>query len=118
MHVRDIAKEAYENAVVKGFHSNDDGTPKERNMGEAIALIHSEASEALEEIRDNPDVFHRYYREKDGKPEGFMVELADIIIRIGDLVGKYDGGPELLEVCIAEKMDFNATRPRMHGKKF
>jgi len=113
----EISKKAYANALAKGFHSNEDGTLKERNMGESIALIHSEASEALEEIRKNPDPFHRYLREKDGKPEGFLVELADIIIRIGDLVGSFEGEGELAK-AIYEKMEFNKTRPHMHGKGF
>lgn len=118
MYITRMAHEAHANAKEKGFHSNEDGTPKDRNIGEALALIHSEVSEALEEIRKNQDVFHTYKRESDGKPEGFMVELADVIIRIGDLVGAYDGGPEVLDVCIREKMNFNATRPHMHGKRF
>lgn len=87
-------------------------------MGEALALIHSEISEALEEIRKNPDPLHSYVRESDGKPEGFMVELADAIIRIGDLVGSIDGGPAILAAAIYEKMEFNASRPHMHGKEF
>lgn len=115
MRIADLAQDAYENAVEKGFHSNPDGTPKDRNIGEALALIHSEVSEALEEYRKNPDLKHKYYREKDGKPEGFVVELADIIIRVGDLVGGIDC-VAMLEECIVEKMAFNATRPFMHGK--
>lgn len=115
MTIKEMAQAAYENAVEKGFHSNPDGTPKERNVGEALCLIHSEISEAMEEYRKNPDLKHKYYREKDGKPEGFVVELADAIIRIGDLCGGIDC-IEMLQECIVEKMAFNATRPFMHGK--
>jgi len=118
MNVRNIAENAYANAKTKGFHSNADGTPKERNIGEALALIHSEVSEALEEIRKNPDPLHIYNREADGKPEGFMVELADAVIRIGDLAGSFEGGGAILAACIEEKMAFNAKRPHMHGKEF
>ena len=117
MNIAEIGIKAYANALAKGFHSNEDGTLKDRNMGESLALIHSEVSEALEEIRKNPDPLHKYYREKDNKPEGFMVELADIIIRIGDLVGSFEG-EEVLEAAIHEKMEFNKTRPHMHGKEF
>ena len=112
-----MARDAFTNAKHKGFHSNEDGTDKKRNVGESIALIHSEVSEALEESRKNSDLHHKYYRESDGKPEGFLVELADTIIRIGDLVGSL-GAEDELEAAIEEKMAFNSTRPHMHGKKF
>lgn len=113
--VSDIAYSAYANALDKGFHSHADGTAKERNLGEALCLIHSEVSEAMEELRINDDPSHRYHRAEDGKPEGFIVELADVIIRIGDLVGGLNLVVEL-EDAIKEKMAFNKTRPRMHGK--
>lgn len=117
MNLTDLADEAYANAKHKGFHSDADGKPKERNIAEALCLIHSEISEALEEIRDNPNPLYRYYRDADGKPEGFLVELADAVIRIGDLVGCV-GALDVFEDIVKEKMDFNATRPHMHGKKF
>lgn len=111
-----MARAAYDNAIKKGFHSNSDGTMKTPNVGEKTALIHSEVSEAMEEMRKNTDPRHTYYRE-DGKPEGFIFELADIVIRVGDTCGAYNI-IDMLEAAIIEKMTFNATRPHMHGKKF
>lgn len=51
---------------------------------EKIALIHSELSEALEDYRiGNMKTVCR----ADGKPEGFPPELADVVIRVYDLLG-------------------------------
>jgi len=49
----------------------------------------------------------------EGKPQGFKYELADAVIRIADLAeacGVDLGG------AIFEKMQFNCSRPFMHGK--
>lgn len=93
-------------AIEKGWH---DGTP--RNIGEALALVHSEISEALEAYRvGDMDV-----RVSDtGKPEGFAIELADAVIRIADLCG-------LLGIRLGDavriKHQYNRTRPWRHGGK-
>lgn len=77
------------------------GLVLERNVPEMLCLIHSEISEAMEGYRkDLPD---------DKLPHRPMVEveLADAMIRIGDLatyLGCDLGG------AIVEKMEFNRTR--------
>ncbi len=106
MTIRELVSRAHENAARHGFW---DG-PLE--FGTAIALIHSELSEALEEHRKG-DGFLSYV--KDGKPEGIAAELADAVIRIADLCGAL--GIDLEEV-IAEKMKYNEGRPYRHGKKY
>lgn len=81
----------------------------ERNPGEAIALMHSELSEALEALRKgNP---------QDNKVpfDNLTVELADCVIRIMDFCGA--NNLPLAEALIA-KHEFNTTRPHKHGKKF
>jgi NTP pyrophosphatase (non-canonical NTP hydrolase) len=83
-----------------------DATP-----GEDIALIHSEASEALEEIRE--DAWDRTYDEK-LKPLGVASELADIIIRVLAFAGKHNLD---LSDMIVRKMLYNETRPYKHGGK-
>jgi NTP pyrophosphatase (non-canonical NTP hydrolase) len=86
---------------------------EERNVPEMLALIHSEISEALEEYRKGSDTEEVYYRDTDGKPEGFGVELADAVIRILDLA---EGLQINLADRIREKLEFNRTRPHRHGK--
>ncbi|EYR81913.1 hypothetical protein SHLA_4c002050 [Shinella sp. DD12] len=85
-----------------GWYTNPTtGLALERNVPEMLCLIHSEISEAMEGYRkDLPD---------DKLPHRRMieVELADAMIRIGDLatyLGCDLGG------AIVEKMAFNATR--------
>tara|TARA_A100001037_G_scaffold298504_1_gene322349 strand:+ start:204 stop:527 length:324 start_codon:yes stop_codon:yes gene_type:complete len=84
---------------------------KEREIPEMIALIHSELSEALEEFRVNDNLNIRY---ENGKPEGFVVELADVLIRIFDLSGKYKLD---LHNALEEKIQYNKTRKYRHGNK-
>ena len=63
------------------YHNPKTGEQTERNFGEAIALIHSELSEALEA--------HRKDLMDDKLPHrsGVEVELADCILRILDTAG-------------------------------
>lgn len=108
---------------------------------EKLDLIHSEISEALEELRKGRDPLEIYYSlttKEDGremvdhfvnqqfvkvhgvdkptlKPEGFLVELADAVIRIGDLAFLLGGD---LQAAVEEKHEYNRTRPYKHGKKF
>lgn len=101
-----LVKLAHQNAVEHGFWD------KPPEFGTSVALIHSELSEALEEVRkDKPAVYHLVT----GKPEGWATELADAVIRIADLCG-YMGID--LDAVIRDKMRYNATRPYKHGKKF
>lgn len=109
MRVEDLQQNAHELAKQKGWW--DDIEDPMMRVPEAIALIHSEASEALECYRDGE---MGYSEREDGKPEGFGVELADIIIRVCDLAGALGIS---LTPLIAKKHAFNATRPHRHGGK-
>ncbi len=119
MHVHELQAAAYANAKAKGWHD------KERTVGELIALMHAELSEALEEHRDGraPGVIyfnnaHGTVTTKDGaealKPEGIPIELADVVIRIFDFCGQHSIN---LEDAIVQKMQYNECRPHRHGGK-
>ena len=76
----------------------------------AHALIHSEISEATEEVRAGVD----FYIGIEGKPEGEAVELADAVIRIADYFGLKGWD---LDQIVKVKMEYNKTRPYRHGGK-
>lgn len=96
--IHSIAKE-------QGFWPNG-----ERNTGEAIALIHSEVSEALESNRsgDPPDPVLQEFNNT-------TVELADAIIRIMDLAA---GNCWPLGAAIIAKVKCNKKRGFKHERLF
>lgn len=78
----------------------------------SLALIHSEVSEALEELRKGEDHIKTYF--KNSKPEGMEIELADVIIRILDLAGEL--GLDI-DLALRTKAEFNESRSYRHGGK-
>ncbi len=97
-------------AVEKGWWPQ---TLPEGRIPEALVLIHSEISEALEEYRKGVHPSEVLYGEK-GKPEGFAIELADVLIRLRDLCEALDID---LEEMVSIKHKFNKTRGFRHGGK-
>jgi NTP pyrophosphatase (non-canonical NTP hydrolase) len=98
--INSLVKEAHV-ANAKWWRSLKTNRRIKRNVGELLALIHSEISEALEGHRKNlmdDKLPHRKMLE---------VELADAMIRIFDLAG---GLGLDLGGAYVEKMAYNATR--------
>jgi NTP pyrophosphatase (non-canonical NTP hydrolase) len=128
-----LAQEIHENAKSKGFYDS----PK--NVGEMIALMHSELSEALEADREgkystglvsapNGEWMERV-KEVDGYTEDanfileyktqikgtFEEEMADIIIRALDFCGFKNID---ISAHVKAKMRYNSLREHKHGKKY
>jgi len=82
MTISELQKQAHEIAKSKGWWN------KERRWEEIVCTIHSEISEAFEEYRaDRMDIYYAPLELPNGslgKPEGFPIELADIVIRLMD----------------------------------
>lgn len=109
--LRDIQKAVWRTAEEHGWHNENDSIPVK------LVMIHSEVSEALEEYRNTPpecEVSHLYYKGSSDKPEGFGVELADIVIRVLDLAEMV--GADLTDLILT-KMEYNESRPYRHGGK-
>ncbi len=130
--INKLSEEIYANAKSKGFY--DDG--EAQNIGERLALIHSEVSEALEADRKNKyaietyninnnihlDVIEsmsdiQYFKQEfeAAYKDTFEDELADIMIRVMDMAA-FKGID--LEKHIAFKMKYNSFREHKHGKKY
>lgn len=107
MEIKELQKECHKISVSKGWWEG------ERSIAEQLANIHGEASEAWEQHRVEKDPTYWYYGEND-KPEGFPVELADIVIRVMDTCQAYDID---LEWFMNLKNNYNKTRPYRHGNK-
>jgi NTP pyrophosphatase (non-canonical NTP hydrolase) len=118
-----LSDEIHENAKNKGFWDNP------RETGTLLMLCVSELAEAMEADRKGKFAKVKLYEAVDqiGRPshdafsfestikDTFEDELADTIIRILDLCGAK--GIDI-EKHIELKMKYNATRERMHGKKY
>jgi NTP pyrophosphatase (non-canonical NTP hydrolase) len=115
MNLRDMTKEVREVNEANGWFDVD------RTFGDAIALLHTEVSEAFEAFRAWGFADHTPIRDTGGtvrhgaiKPEGVGSELADILIRLIDTADRYGFD---LEAEYRRKLAHNRTRGYHHGGK-
>lgn len=118
MNLSSMQKAAWNNSEAHGFHEGQDVTDK-FTVPAMLMLIVSELGEAVEEFRKGKPLYYTTLEARaDGavqeKPHGLEDELADVIIRVGDLSESL--GIDL-ESAVARKMGYNATRPFKHGGK-
>ena len=110
-----IFQQCWDASEAKRWHEPGlhDGIERKTSATERLFLVVSELVEAMEELR-NGHSFQEIYYGEGGKPEGFPVEIADAIIRLGDLVTEHK--VPVLE-AMAIKQRYNQTRPIRHGGK-
>ncbi len=101
-----LSKEAHQTSIDHGFWNAS------QNVGEKLMLINTELAE-----------FFERYRKDDNSPDEhcpeFMnqtIELADTMIRVLDLA-RWLSMHNIGDALVA-KMEYNKTRPYLHGKKF
>lgn len=139
--LNEIARRSHETSKEKGWWEGK-LDPKDRSfVPEKLMLIVSEASEALESYRkgeplscyrcdvageETIEIVNRHPNEPNGvlttcpdhqvraKPEGMASELADIVIRVGDLAERLGIN---LGQAVEEKHAYNLTRSHKHGGK-
>lgn len=120
MKLNDLATSIHAGNKARGFWD------EERNIGEALMLVVTELSEALEAHRSGKTCSHNdkvaYFESDDmiqtfkkNIKDTFEDELADAIIRILDLCGGLDID---IDFHVSSKLMYNATRPYKHGKSY
>ena len=98
----------YSNAKEKGFWDEDYGAHTDATKAMLVVTEISEYVEARREGDNQPST----------KIPGYTLaeeEIADAIIRLMDLAG---GRNLHIAGAILKKVEYNKTRPAMHGKKF
>jgi NTP pyrophosphatase (non-canonical NTP hydrolase) len=138
MKLNELRDTSYEIAKSKGWHDPEFDTA---TVDDRIALVISELAEALEEHRkgkparnieyvkngvasevlqpDDPDHVQSFAYaapgiliERGHKPEGVIIELADVLIRIGDFAGKHEidlGTDELAPLVVPAELGNSTT---------
>jgi NTP pyrophosphatase (non-canonical NTP hydrolase) len=114
--LNESAQIIFQNNKAKGFWD------KERNVGEMLMLVVSELGEAMESHRKGKftteEIWLKFAETGDFKStikDTFEDELADAVIRLLDMAA---GLGIDLEYHINEKVIYNTTREKYHGKSY
>jgi NTP pyrophosphatase (non-canonical NTP hydrolase) len=118
--INDSAKTILNNNIEKGFNNPN------YNIGELLMLITSELGEAVESHRKGKfSDWESFYKDVNeiGEIESFKIhikdtfedEIADAVLRLLDLSARLNID---LEKHINSKVEFNKTRPYLHGKNY
>ena len=103
MRFNPLVKEAYKQAFDNGFYDYGLVQDNVKTILIKLLLINGEVAEATEVLR------------KDQGVERLHEELADIMIRLLDLMGYVQMD---VDTYIQTKMDYNKTRPYRHKRMF
>ena len=122
MEINILQKKIHKNAISKGFYD------KGQNFGTSLMLVVSELGEAIEAHRHNEWCDMKAFNEvliseqfdfetcfKKYVKDTVQDEVADAFIRILDMCEYY--GIDL-QKHVELKMEYNAKRERLHGKKY
>ena len=96
----------HETAIEKGFW---DGEYSHDKIGNKLALVHSEVTEVLEDIR------------KSKGSDSIVEEMVDVIIRLLDVYAAMRNKEQVLhslDEILEKKMNINKERQRLHGNLF
>lgn len=108
MTIQEMQTESWQVAEEKGFHDDLKDTPLRTATLLRLMLVVTEVSEGAQEVK-------RHWQPDGPTPEQidtFTEEMADAVIRIGDLCGTVGGD---LQAAILAKMEKNRNRPQNYG---
>lgn len=123
---REVAQTNYENGWHDRYYEVKSTDPQAavEHIIVKLALIGTEAAEAIEDVRDrgvgalvDPYTLTRPPGWQEGgpeKPDGVAAELADVVIRALDTAALLGIN---LESVVRDKLVYNATRGKRHGGK-
>jgi len=114
--LNELSRAAYNNAKDKGFHAKDGDIVSD--YARWTVNLHGEVSELWEAARKNAlfDSCDKHQSMMEIFQDSLTCEeeeLADIIIRVLDTAGAREVN---IGRAVMLKMQYNATRPHMHGK--
>lgn len=114
--LNEFAKKCQEISNSKGFATDWS------NINTKLLLVHTEISEAAEEVRaGNRDLYYEDKPDGGKKPCGFMIEVADAVIRLAELSSSLHSTGQVdlsLQEAVDIKMAYNQGRPYLHGKQY